>query len=167
MPGNFSGRGNQRFPSGFLGGFPPGGGRAMSAVAVGQCVQCGAVVNVHWAACLVCRTILPSVPGAGAPPQHTPDNYRRMEEPVAPILPGWVLAYRDRQGVLRGGCDDRAHGTVQECRWDSTGWTVYLTDGQQVSLSLIQAVGKTDNTGRLIAAWTVKEHGYDGNGRPR
>lgn len=147
MPRNFSERGNQRFPSGFLGGFSPGGGRAMSTVAVGQCAQCGAVINIHWATCLVCRTSLSPVLEAAPPPQPTPDIYGRAEKPLTPILPGCVVAYRDRQGRLCGGSDDRAHGTVKECRWDGIGWTVHLTDGQQMPLSLIRAVGKTDYTG--------------------
>lgn len=136
----------------------------MSTVAVGQCVQCGAVINIHWAACLVCRTSLSPVPEA-ASPQPTTDIYGRIEEPVTPILPGWLVAYRYRQGRLCGGSDDRAHGTVKECRWDGIGWTVHLTDGQQMPLYLIRAVGKTDDTGQILAAWTVREHGADGNGR--
>jgi hypothetical protein len=137
----------------------------MSTVAVGHCSQCEAVVNVHWAVCLVCRTSLSPVLKVAPPPQPTPDIYGRIEEPVTPIRPRWLVAYRDRQGRLCGGSDDRAHGTVKECRWDGTGWTVHLTDGQQMPLSLIRAVGKTDDTGQILAAWTVREHGADGNGR--
>ena len=84
--------------------------------------------------------------------------------PAAPLQPGWLVAYRDRRGALCGGCDDRTHGTVQECRWDGNGWTLCLTDGQRVPLSIIRSVGWTDSTGQIVAAWTVREHGYDGEG---
>lgn len=84
------------------------------------------------------------------------------DEPTTPLAPGWLVAYRDRQGVLCGGCDDRPHGTVQECQWSGMAWTVHLTDGQQLPLLSIRSVGKTDGEGRLVAAWTVRECGYDG-----
>lgn len=83
-------------------------------------------------------------------------------KPTPPLLPGWLVAYRNRQGGLCGGCDDRQHGTVQECRWSGTAWTVHLTDGQQLLLVNIRSVGKTNGEGKLVAAWTVRECGYDG-----
>ena len=85
--------------------------------------------------------------------------------PTLPLQPGWLVAYRDQLGGLCGGCDDRQHGTVQECRWTAGAWTVYLTDGQEMPLSIIRSVGQTDDAGQIVAAWTVKEHGYDGEGR--
>ena len=33
----------------------------MSLTAVSRCLQCHAVVNVHWTACLVCKTLLSHV----------------------------------------------------------------------------------------------------------
>ena len=84
--------------------------------------------------------------------------------PIPPIRPGWLVAYRDQRGALCGGCDDRQHGTVQECRWKVEGWTVHLTDGQQLPLTNIRSVSKTDDAGKVVAAWTVREHGYDGEG---
>lgn len=132
----------------------------MSILAVGQCPQCGAVVNVHWAACLVCharleaRNLFETLHDNGACSKDSPEP---------PIRLGWLVTYRDRQEKLCGGAEDRAHGTVQECRWDTGRWTVCLTNGQQVPLLSIRAVGKTDTNGRICAAWTVREHGYDGN----
>ena len=82
--------------------------------------------------------------------------------PTPPLQPGWLVAYRNRQQLLCGGCDDRQHGTIQECRWGGAAWTVHLTDGQWLSLAGIRSVGKTDGEGELVAAWTVREHGYDG-----
>lgn len=82
--------------------------------------------------------------------------------PTPPLAPGWLVVYRDQEWVLCGGYDDRQHGTVQECRWGTKGWTVHLTDGQQLPLVSIQSVRKENRTGEPIAAWTVRAHGYDG-----
>lgn len=86
------------------------------------------------------------------------------DEPAPPLQAGWLVCYRDRRGALCGGGDDRQHGTVQECRWDGKGRTVHLTDGQRLPLTSIRAVGQTDKAGEIVAAWTVREHGYDGEG---
>ena len=85
--------------------------------------------------------------------------------PIPPIRPGWLVAYRDQRGALRGGCDDRQRGTVEACRWDGNGWTLCLTDGQEMPLSIVRSVGQTDDAGQIVAAWTVREHGYDGEGQ--
>lgn len=82
--------------------------------------------------------------------------------PIPPLCPGWLVAYRDQQWVLCGGCDDRAHGTVQECQRSAGAWTVTLTDGQRLPIASIRSVAKTNDEGELVAAWTVCEHGYDG-----
>jgi len=83
---------------------------------------------------------------------------------LAPLLPGWLVAYRDPQGRLRGGCDERESGTVQECQWNEQGWMVHLTDGQRLPLSTIRSVGRTDDVGKIVAAWTVRGHGFNGEG---
>jgi len=87
--------------------------------------------------------------------------------PEPPLQPGWLVAYRDRRGVLSGGCDDRQHGTVAECRWEENRWMVHLTDEQRLPLSFIRSVGQTNKAGEIVAAWTVREHGYDGHGTER
>lgn len=84
-----------------------------------------------------------------------------------PVESGWLVTYRDQSGRLCGGADDRAHGTVQECQWDMGRWTLCLTDGQLIPLSIIQAVASTHSDGRIRAAWNVREHGYDGHGSPK
>lgn len=84
--------------------------------------------------------------------------------PVPPIAKGWYVTYRDKNGTLQGGAEDRVHGTVKECRRESGRWMVYLTDGRQIFLDRIQAVAKTDAQGRVLGAWRVREHGYDGEG---
>ena len=81
---------------------------------------------------------------------------------IAPLQADWLVVYRDQKGVLCGGCDDRAHGTVDRCVWEGRSWSVCLTDGQRLPITAIRGVGQTDPTGRLVAAWTVREHGLDG-----
>lgn len=85
--------------------------------------------------------------------------------PVEPLQPGWLVCYRDRAGRLAGGCDDRANGTVQSCQWDGHAWTVHLTNGQRLPLSAVLSVAKTDDAGAVLSAWSVREHGYAGEGR--
>ncbi len=102
------------------------------------------------------KTIEESAPLQTPPPQPA-------AAPALPLQPGWLVVYRDQRGVLCGGCDDRQHGMVMECRWDGVAWTVHLTDGQRLPLSSIRSVGKTDGEGRLVAAWSVRAHGYDGD----
>ena len=103
---------------------------------------------------------LPHIRRARTPPETVVHH-----GPLAPLQSGWLVVYHDRNGVLCGGCDDRAHGTVESCQWDGMAWTVHLTDGQQLPLWAIRSVGKTDADGHVLAAWTVKDHGYDGDGR--
>lgn len=88
-----------------------------------------------------------------------------LDLPVEPLQSGWLVCYRDRLGRLAGGCDDRQGGTVQSCTWDGGRWTVLLTNGQSLPLALVRSVAKTDHTGRVLSAWTVREHGCDGEGR--
>lgn len=86
----------------------------------------------------------------------------RCLEPEPPLQPGWLVAYRDPTDQLRGGCDERLAGTVQECRWTESDWVVLLTNGDVLPLALIRSVGQTDAFGNVVAAWTVREHGVDG-----
>ena len=145
----------------------------MSTTAVGQCPQCHAVVNVHWSSCLVCHARLKASPSretagpTNAPPAQPQAAPTEKTAPIPPLAPGWLVSYRDRTGALRGGCDDRAHGTVRECRWEGHGWSIQLTDGQRLRLSAIRSVGKPDSVGQIVSAWTVKEHGLDGTGGGR
>jgi hypothetical protein len=82
-----------------------------------------------------------------------------------PLQAGWLVVYRDRAGKLRGAADEREHGTVKECRRQGAGWVVMLTSGEHLSLSIIRAVGQTSEREELQAAWSVREHGYDGQGK--
>ena len=135
----------------------------MSLTAVSRCLQCHAVVNVHWPACLVCRAVLPMVP-ADPPAVSTGDTQATEPVRIPPLSPGWLVVYRDQRGTLRGGVDEREHGTVKECQWQGTGWFVVLISGESLPLSIIRAVGQTNGEGRLVAAWTVREHGLNGLG---
>lgn len=84
--------------------------------------------------------------------------------PDAPLQSGWRIAFRDGTGQLRGGFDEREHGTVASCEWDGVAWTVVLTDGQLVPLAAVLSVAQTDADGQTVAAWTVRRHGYNGQG---
>ncbi len=133
------------------------------SLTVSRCLQCHAVVNVHWAACLVCKAPLPLVP-TDAPADSEEDQPPSEPARIPPLESGWFVVYRDRTDKLRGGADEREHGTVKECQWHGSGWRLVLTDGAHLSLSSIRAVGQTNEKGRLLAAWTVREHGLDGLG---
>ena len=94
--------------------------------------------------------------------------------PVAPIAPpaptwplpaGWLVMYRDRSGRLRGGSDERQCGTVTACRWDGRAWRVTVRTGTRVPLSRITSVGQTNSEGQVVASWTIREQGHDGEGR--
>lgn len=140
----------------------------MSTITIAHCEHCSAIINRCWPSCLVCHAPITAAPRETGPPASAAPTHPQAEtvtkkaSPSPPLLPGWLVAYRDRQGVLCGGCDDRQHGTVQECRWSGAAWTVHLTDRQQLPLANIRSVGKTNGEGKLVAAWTVRECGYDG-----
>lgn len=141
----------------------------MSVTAVGNCSRCAAVVNIHWPTCLVCHALIapsrePRSNAKASLPQPQGDDGTELSAPMPPLQPSWLVVYRDQRGALCGGCDDRPRGTVGECRWEENGWTVHLTDGQRLPLSLIRSVGQTDDAGQVVAAWTVREHGFDGEG---
>ena len=139
----------------------------MSTTAVGHCSHCAAVVNRHWPSCLVCHAALPALSlEIGTPASVVPTQAQEAttEAAAPPLRPGWRVVYRDQQWVLCGGCNDRQHGTVAECQWVAGAWTVTLTDGQTMPLSRVRSVGAVDHKGCLLEAWTVKEHGYDGEG---
>ena len=133
----------------------------MSLTTVSRCLQCHAVINVHWTACLVCKAPLPVVP-ADLPALSAEDGPPSGAAHIPPLNPGWLVVYRDKTGKLRGGTDEREHGTVKECQWNSAGWRLLLTNGEHLSLLSIRAVGQTSKEGRLVAAWTVRECGLDG-----
>ena len=82
--------------------------------------------------------------------------------PEPPLQSGWLVAYRDAQGRLRGGCDEREAGTVAGCEWNGTGWTIHLLNETTLPLRSVTSVGKTDAQGQVVGAWEVKHHGFDG-----
>lgn len=79
-----------------------------------------------------------------------------------PILPGWLVAYRGPDGKLRGGCDDREHGTVETGERREAAWTFTLTDGRVLPARAIVSVAQVAQNGRIVAAWTVRNFGLDG-----
>ena len=117
--------------------------------------------------------ILPSVSGLSGPDvevsaQNTPPHPQEealteAAAPMPPLQPGWRVVYMDRLWKLAGGSEDPDHGTVADCRWTAGAWMVHLTDGQEMPLSRIRSVAAMDDKGRLMGAWTVREHGLDGH----
>lgn len=87
---------------------------------------------------------------------------RNDEELLSPIQPGWLVAYRGPDGKLRGGCDDRAHATVQTGERREAAWTFTLTDGTVLPARAIVSVAQVAQNGRIVAAWTVRNFGLDG-----
>jgi hypothetical protein len=83
--------------------------------------------------------------------------------PAFPIYPGWLVAWRDSQGGLHGGDDERECGTVKEARYGAGGWSFTLVDGTEVPAKRIVSVAEVASDGRIIAAWTVRDHGLDGH----
>ena len=101
------------------------------------------------------------VRAVGAP---SSDVVLEPASPTAPLHPGWLVAYRDRHGdlvwrVCGPGARDGAGVPMGGERMDGAPhrWAT-------APLSLIRSVGQTDDAGQIVAAWTVKEHGYDGAG---
>jgi hypothetical protein len=100
-----------------------------------------------------------SIPPNASTKHTEPIPAKVVNSPFPPLQPNWLVVYHDRR-VLRGGCDDREHGTVQYCEWDGTAWTVCLTDGQRLPLHAVRSVAQTNDRGEVVAAWTVREHGF-------
>lgn len=95
---------------------------------------------------------------------HPSIDTAAIGQPIAPLQPGWLVAYRDDSYRLRGGCDERDHGTVARLEWVQGSWTVWLTNGEALSLARIRSVGKTDADGQVVSAWTTRDCGYNGEG---
>ena len=111
--------------------------------------------------------VLPSVSGLSGPDIEVSVKILPLQpdaEPTPPLQPGWRVVYMDNQWKLAGGNDDPGHGTVQSCRWVAGDWAVHLTDGQAIPLGRIRSVAAVDWKGRCYGAWTVREHGYGGEG---
>jgi len=84
--------------------------------------------------------------------------------PRSPILPGWLIAWRDPSQRLRGGAAEREHGTVARTAYGSTGWLVHLTDGTVLTMAVMRSIASTDAQGAVTAAWEVRTCGLDGEG---
>jgi hypothetical protein len=85
-----------------------------------------------------------------------------VEPPASPLPTYCFVTYTDRQGRLCGGWDERATSTVKRCHGTGQGCEVELNDGRRIPLRSIRAVGQTNQEGWLVAAWSVREQGFDG-----
>lgn len=101
--------------------------------------------------------------GALRPTGHTTDL--PTATPVAPILPGWIICWRDGHGRLKGGAACREEGTVATCRCIGLQWVVELTTGTRVPEVQIVGVASTNQAGAVTAAWSVRECGLRGSGQ--
>lgn len=111
------------------------------------------------------RKLLAQVPGkVRQVSQELPSSPSPHVPPDAPLLPGWVICWRDSQGLLHGGRHGGSNGVVRQCVWTDGMWTVRLASGANVLLRHVVSVAKTKPDGSLAAAWLVRVHGYDGEG---
>lgn len=99
---------------------------------------------------------------AGPLPEISPTEADALPQP--PLPAHCFVTWRDDGGRLCGGWEERAENTVQACTWNGTAWTVVLQCGVEIPLKAVVAVGKLNEEGRLIGAWTVRGAGYDGEG---
>lgn len=79
--------------------------------------------------------------------------FKPIEEPKPPIRPGWVVAYRGKDGRIDGG-------TVKECKAISGGWAFTLGDGRQLRDREVLSVGQIEQ-GQWLKAWTVRDWGLE------
>lgn len=83
--------------------------------------------------------------------------------PATPVLSTrCFVTYLDSTGRLCGGWDERSACMVRQCHGLGSACQVELSSGVMISLRAVRAVGQLNDEGRLLAAWTVREHGYDG-----
>lgn len=86
----------------------------------------------------------------------------------APVLPARsFVTYLDSTGRLCGGWEEWNTCTVRHCLGVGDDCQVELSSGGMISLRAVRAVGQLNAEGRQMAAWTVREHGYDGNSPAR
>ena len=102
-----------------------------------------------------------TVPGSVEPPCPA---LVKADLPIPPLKRGWLVAYRDELGRLRGGCDERDLGMVWSCQWDGSAWMILLLNGVTLPLRSVVSVAKVNGRGDVIAGWEVKACGYDGEG---
>ncbi|MGQ0557885.1 MAG: hypothetical protein ACT4PN_18295 [Nitrospiraceae bacterium] len=77
----------------------------------------------------------------------------RQASAEPPLQPGWIIAYRDRRNRLQDGM-------VSRCELTGRAWTVLLANGTTLPLKWVTSVGVPGG-----AAWDVKRHGFNGNGK--
>lgn len=96
-----------------------------------------------------------------APSAVRPVVQAEVQPCKAPLKNGWAIVYRRTR-------HDRPHdGIVSRCERTGNYRIVQLTNGTRIPLEWITSVGKTDGAGKVVAAWTVYEHGFDGEGTGR
>lgn len=92
--------------------------------------------------------------------QETAATSLAAESPASPLPRHCFVTYTDRLGRLCGGWEERATSTVKRCHGTGQSCEVELSDGRRIPLRSIRAVGQTNEEGRLLAAWTVRDCGF-------
>ena len=142
----------------------PNGLERMSLTAVSRCLQCHAVVNVHWPACLVCKALLPMVSADPPPVSEQEEDSQLIEARPHSPAQAWLAGGLSATRPANFGAAQTSESMEPEGMLGGTGQAggLVLTDGEHLPLSSIRAVGQTSEDGRLLAAWTVRECGLNG-----
>ena len=119
----------------------------MSTIAVGYCSQCDAVVNVRWPSCLVCHAALPATSREASTPSTQQD---------------WLTAWREVAAISSGL-------TAEDPRLPSVMAALGVCDAAFIAGNWATFQESKAGVGRAMepgAAWTPRDHGADGRGRP-
>lgn len=98
------------------------------------------------------------------PATQTRDFHPWIAPSASPLPAYCFVAYADSTGKLRGGWEERSSCTVKQCHGLGAACQVELSNGDMIPLRAVRSVGQLNSEGRLVSAWTVKDHGYDGEG---
>ena len=101
-------------------------------------------------------------PGMESGKLMQPTEPKAEPQPISPIQPGWLIVWRDQAGWLRGGDEERARSTVVKSEYGPQGRVFHLSDGTAVPMRAITGVSKTDACGAVVAGWTVRAWGLNG-----
>ena len=96
--------------------------------------------------------------------QSSASQAQLAPSPPAQVHAGWLVAFRDASGRLRGGWDEPEHATVKEVRHTAGGCCLTLVDGTVLKERQVVSVAETDAAGRVLAAWRTARFGLTGQG---
>ena len=94
------------------------------------------------------------------PPAVVPSEPDPVADPST-MFPD-LVAWRDELGRLQGGDEDRLKGTVKETVVGSDGFTFIMEDGTRVPERRVVSAARLNAQGKVVAAWSTRAHGIDG-----